>query len=167
MKLLIFIGAGALIGWVTNLVAIRMIFRPYLRMRVMGMGVPFTPGLIHRRKDELADRVGDVVKQDLLKEERLREIAEGKLEDYLRGKNVNDSSLLGFCKSIGGNVTDKVLKQIRIDEIVSDEIRRIDTREIEKIVYRVVGRELKGIQYLGGLLGGIVGLAQYFLLTFM
>ena len=39
---------GAIIGYVTNAIAIRMLFRPFNEIRVLGLRLPFTPGLIPR-----------------------------------------------------------------------------------------------------------------------
>ncbi|MCK4514025.1 MAG: DUF445 family protein, partial [Spirochaetaceae bacterium] len=41
---------GAVIGYVTNYVAIRMLFRPLTERRVFGVRVPFTPGIIPRQR---------------------------------------------------------------------------------------------------------------------
>lgn len=62
---------GALIGYVTNWVAIRMLFRPYEEKRIMGMRVPFTPGLIPKRRDEMAGSIGRSVSNHLLTEESI------------------------------------------------------------------------------------------------
>ena len=41
---------GAVIGGVTNDIAIRMLFRPYAPWRVLGWRLPLTPGLIPRER---------------------------------------------------------------------------------------------------------------------
>ncbi|MGD6834080.1 DUF445 domain-containing protein [Sutcliffiella halmapala] len=57
---------GALIGGVTNSLAIRMLFRPYKPIYLFGKRVPFTPGLIPKRRGELADQLGKLVMEHLL-----------------------------------------------------------------------------------------------------
>ncbi len=57
---------GALIGYVTNALAIRMLFRPLSRIRIGPIPVPFTPGVIPRRREELAESIGRMVSRDLL-----------------------------------------------------------------------------------------------------
>lgn len=52
---------GAVIGYVTNWIAIRMLFRPRREVHVLGKHVPFTPGVIPRGKKRLAGNVGEVV----------------------------------------------------------------------------------------------------------
>ncbi len=57
---------GALIGYLTNKVAIRMLFRPLKAWYVFGKRVPMTPGVIPSRRDHLADNMGEVVGDHLL-----------------------------------------------------------------------------------------------------
>ena len=47
---------GGLIGYCTNFLAIRMLFRPREEKRIGNFKVPFTPGVIPRRKDRQRDR---------------------------------------------------------------------------------------------------------------
>lgn len=63
-----FIGAlvGAIIGYITNWLAIKMLFRPHEEKRVWGIKVPFTPGLIPKEKDRIAKSVGETVGEHLL-----------------------------------------------------------------------------------------------------
>ncbi len=57
---------GAVIGYLTNSVAIRMLFRPIRPVRVFGLRLPFTPGVIPRQREELAESIGRMVSRDLL-----------------------------------------------------------------------------------------------------
>jgi len=62
---------GAVIGYVTNAIAIKMLFRPLRPVRVLGLTLPFTPGIIPRRRKELAESIGRMVSRELLTEESL------------------------------------------------------------------------------------------------
>ncbi|AAU39965.1 UPF0754 membrane protein [Bacillus licheniformis] len=66
------IAVGALIGAVTNHFAIKMLFRPYKAIYIFGKRVPFTPGLIPKRRDELARQMGQMVTGHLLTTEGLK-----------------------------------------------------------------------------------------------
>ncbi|MDR0302848.1 MAG: DUF445 family protein, partial [Treponema sp.] len=46
--------AGAIIGFVTNVVAIRMLFRPLKEIRFLGARLPFTPGILPKQRQKLA-----------------------------------------------------------------------------------------------------------------
>jgi len=57
---------GAVIGYFTNWLAIKMLFRPYKTVRIAGIRLPFTPGILPREKDRLAVSLGETVAQELL-----------------------------------------------------------------------------------------------------
>ncbi|HDR4534472.1 MULTISPECIES: DUF445 domain-containing protein [Bacillus cereus group] len=59
-------GLGAIIGGYTNHLAIKMLFRPHRPIYIGKFQVPFTPGLIPKRRDELAVQLGNMVVEHLL-----------------------------------------------------------------------------------------------------
>ena len=65
--------AGAIIGFVTNVVAIRMLFRPLREIRILGVRLPFTPGILPKQRQRLAQSIGAMVERELLTPEILRE----------------------------------------------------------------------------------------------
>ena len=66
---------GGIIGYFTNDLAIKMLFRPYRTIRVGGQPLPFTPGLIPRNQQRLAKRVSDTIMGSLLTPEELQNLA--------------------------------------------------------------------------------------------
>ncbi|HOX12203.1 MAG TPA: DUF445 family protein [Spirochaetia bacterium] len=62
---------GGVIGYVTNWLAIKMLFRPLTEKKVFGIRIPFTPGILPRERHALALSLGDVVSRDLLTEDVL------------------------------------------------------------------------------------------------
>ncbi|NQT52957.1 DUF445 family protein [bacterium] len=60
---------GALIGWLTNRLAIRMLFRPRKPRRILGLTVQ---GVLPRRRAELAHRVAEAIEQEFLSLEDIR-----------------------------------------------------------------------------------------------
>ncbi len=65
--------SGAIIGYFTNWLAIKMLFRPHEEKRIFGIKVPFTPGLMPRERLRLSKRVGETVAEHIITEEMLRE----------------------------------------------------------------------------------------------
>jgi uncharacterized membrane protein YheB (UPF0754 family) len=57
---------GAFIGYLTNKVAIRMLFRPLKPWYVLGMRLPMTPGIIPSKRHELAENIGEMVGEHLM-----------------------------------------------------------------------------------------------------
>ncbi|GAA0328446.1 DUF445 family protein [Bacillus carboniphilus] len=70
--MILFLGSiGAVIGGITNFLAIKMLFRPYNPIYIGKFKLPFTPGLIPKRRDELAQQLGKLVVEHLITKERL------------------------------------------------------------------------------------------------
>ncbi|WP_250122952.1 DUF445 family protein [Chroococcidiopsis sp. CCMEE 29] len=65
---------GAIIGYFTNDLAIKMLFRPYRAIYFAGRRLPFTPGLIPRNQERLAKRVSDTIMGSLLTPEELQNL---------------------------------------------------------------------------------------------
>ena len=65
LKIIIPILVGALIGYCTNYIAIKMLFRPQKPIYVFGKKLPFTPGVIPKNKSRIAAAVGNAVGQNL------------------------------------------------------------------------------------------------------
>ncbi|QSB10956.1 DUF445 family protein [Lysinibacillus sp. FSL K6-0057] len=63
---------GAAIGGVTNHLAIKMLFRPHNAIYIKNWRLPFTPGLIPKRRDELAKQLGLTVVNYLLTPETFK-----------------------------------------------------------------------------------------------
>jgi uncharacterized membrane protein YheB (UPF0754 family) len=63
---------GAFLGASTNHLAIKMLFRPYNPIFIGKWQLPFTPGLIPKRRDQLAISLGETVTKYLLTPETFR-----------------------------------------------------------------------------------------------
>ncbi|HIK13986.1 MAG TPA: DUF445 domain-containing protein [Leptolyngbyaceae cyanobacterium M33_DOE_097] len=79
----LFIGpplVGGVIGYFTNDIAIKMLFRPYKTLYFGGRRVPFTPGLIPRNQERLAKRISDTIMGSLLTPEEMQRLAQRLLQ---------------------------------------------------------------------------------------
>ena len=87
---------GALIGWLTNYLAIKMLFRPRQPKFILGL---LLQGVIPRRQRDLALKIGEVVEEELVKSEdilnaidteelrgHLTVVIETRLDRFLREK---------------------------------------------------------------------------------
>lgn len=102
---LIMISIGAAIGGVTNSLAIKMLFRPYKPIFVFGKRVPFTPGLIPKRRQELANQLGKMVVEHLL-------TAEGIKRKFLQSQFQEQIKLWGEIQVKKLTQSDKTPEQI-------------------------------------------------------
>lgn len=77
---------GAVIGYFTNYIAVKMLFRPRKEVRLLGVKLPFTPGIIPKRRAELAKAIGNTVGNRLLTKEAV-------LDVLLRGDAANSFAM--------------------------------------------------------------------------
>ncbi|MFQ4140716.1 DUF445 domain-containing protein [Chlorogloeopsis sp. ULAP02] len=66
---------GGVIGYFTNDIAIKMLFRPYRAIYIGGRRLPFTPGLIPRNQERLAKNISKTIMGSLLTPEELQNLA--------------------------------------------------------------------------------------------
>ena len=73
IRILLPIAVGALIGYCTNYIAIKMLFHPRKPVTFMGKVFPFTPGVIPKNQSRIAQAVGSAVGESLLTSEDIVE----------------------------------------------------------------------------------------------
>src|SRR6056297_1904954 len=70
LRFIVLVLIGGLIGWLTNKVAIKMLFRPVNPHKILGITFQ---GVFPRRKDQIAISLADIIEQELLSKEVLME----------------------------------------------------------------------------------------------
>jgi uncharacterized membrane protein YheB (UPF0754 family) len=181
---------SALIGYVTNFIAVKMIFRPQLPKRFFGITFQ---GLIPKRQREIAQSIAKMIERDLIshrdvqdvlkKPETLASVTDVIATEFdgivstLAGKNpvlgmLLQGEVLSQVKSvlmeqvhaaaprIMDGVASKVEGNLDFRQIVQRKIEGFDLGKLESLVYEISARELRAIEVLGGVLGFFVGLAQ-------
>lgn len=96
---------GAVIGYITNDIAIRMLFRPHTAKHLFGIKVPFTPGIIPKEKGRIAASIGgaisanlmnkEVLEKNLLSDEMIVKIR-GAIDDFFETQKNNQETLKQF-----------------------------------------------------------------------
>jgi uncharacterized membrane protein YheB (UPF0754 family) len=89
---------AAFVGGVTNHFAIKMLFHPRNPIHIGKFHVPFTPGLIPKRRDDIAESLGQVVAEYLVTAEGLQETIQRPVF-----RNKVEDTLLGFVDRIGSS----------------------------------------------------------------
>lgn len=100
---------GALIGYCTNYIAVKMLFRPRHEKYFFGHKVPLTPGAIPKGKTRLAKSVGDVISNHLVTSEDIE------------GKALNEETEAA--------VTERIMKMLKSD--IDSGFRAISSSEEE------------------------------------
>jgi len=101
---------GGIIGYFTNDIAIKMLFRPYRPYYVGGRQVPFTPGLIPRNQERLAKRIADTIMGSLLTPDELQNLA----RRLLKTERVKAAILWLLKLALDQVQSDKEQKSVRI-----------------------------------------------------
>ncbi|MBU5437291.1 DUF445 domain-containing protein [Tissierella sp. MSJ-40] len=121
MKFIIPVLVGAIIGYITNWLAIKMLFRPYNEKKFLGVHIPFTPGLIPKEKSRIAKSVGETIGVHLLSPEIVTEaLASDKMSNQIRAwieHNINslkqsDKTIKTFLISMGDENYNKLLNSV-------------------------------------------------------
>ncbi|MDO5291553.1 MAG: DUF445 family protein [bacterium] len=95
---------GALIGYCTNYIAVKMLFRPLNPVKIGNYTLPFTPGIIPKRKPALARAVGHAVGKSLVGEDEIREI--------LCSENMKDAVAGSITTALQTTLTEKSIREI-------------------------------------------------------
>ena len=151
---------GAVIGYATNWVAVKMLFRPQKEVRLFGRRLPFTPGVIPKGKERLARAVGRAVEEKLLAREVLQEVllSEEKKEvvrkaaaDMLERQKMSQETLREAAERITSEektehfleraeetvtdmIYDKVLKK-NVGEIIADKVLEIAKEKLKDSMF--------------------------------
>lgn len=81
------IGAG--IGYVTNWIAVKMMFRPLHPIKIGKFTLPFTPGIIPKNQPKLAESIGNTISNNLLTDNDLKEVLlSNEVKEYILS-NIN------------------------------------------------------------------------------
>ena len=135
---------GALIGYCTNYIAVKMLFHPYKEVRFLGMKLPFTPGVIPKNKPRLARAISRAVADVLLTKQDIAGLITDAAIDSAGTALVANSGLFGeatpdqlaqrfgsdglHTEQIEEDLTDKVwegIKTINIGEIVASKAMEV------------------------------------------
>ncbi len=230
------VGIGAVIGYVTNYVAIKLLFRPYKPIKLGNITI-FPQGVIPREKENLAKKVGEVVKNYILSEEEIKKIVTSKevkeeiekfLDEKIRGlldkdiseyiskeeivdkfsfiiENIVKEKFPMFVSIVNKEMIKNILLNIqiplkinellpedkikeilkreifeflekevpkiflkaKIDKIVEEKVSSFDEKTLEEMLFALMKKHFGFINFAGAVLGGIIGLIQYFIVVKM
>lgn len=181
---------GGFIGWFTNYLAIRMLFRPRQAWRL-----PYTPfavqGLLPRRRRELIEAISTTVAGELLPADHLlQHIASPRLRRTV-AKHVSaavtvrvTSALPAFLPQplvelIGRALAEGARREVDrffetalpvlladmqgeldVAAAVRERLEAVSLDDLEALILRLAGTELRHIEFLGGVIGVVIGLVE-------
>lgn len=173
--------AGSLLGFITNFIAIKLLFRP--RKKVLGV-----QGLLPKRQSDIAARAGNIVSDHLVNSEAIRtRIDKEKLLaaidqfleknkqkmfgiplsslSFMRGtvKAIIASLLIDRDGYFNRRIIESFIDEGMVSGIVEQKVNSFDVGVLERLIKKAGGPEINFIIFSGAILGFIIGLAEAFI----
>lgn len=192
LKCFLLVSIGAMIGWITNFIAIKMLFRPYKEINFFFFKIQ---GVLPKRKNEIGKSIAEVVNNELVSikdiiskisaddiEENMGGIIDKILESRLKEEIVKNFPMAAFFLSdsmlekIKGIIRQSILdnkdemikifgeyleSKVDIKKIIAEKVDAFSLEKVEEIIVSLAKKELKHIEYIGAVLGAVIGLAQF------
>ena len=143
---------GAVIGYFTNYIAVKMLFRPLKSVKIGGKTLPFTPGIIPKGKARLAKALGKAVGERLLTGEDIqkmllsREMKDTVLDAVVKGiQEVQHSqdSLEDFLEQYMTSEDYEAMRG-RLEEFITEKISQgLENLDVGKIIAEEGAKEIK------------------------
>lgn len=134
---------GGIIGYITNDIAIRMLFRPHTAKYVLGWHIPFTPGIIPKEKGRIAVAIGgaisenlmnkEVLEKYLLSDEMLQKI-ESAIDSYFHAQQQNEETVSEFLCHY--------LSEEEVQAIVSSASGELTEQIHQRLAHSALGRQI-------------------------
>jgi len=188
VQLSLFIFIGGFIGWVTNKIAIKMLFRPIRPVRLLFFRLQ---GVLPKRKEQIAISIGETVEAQFVNKEELleglldaetkksilkqiRKLLVEKIQEVvpsmilaMLGQGLDDL-VRKLIAEHGDDLLSELIDSLKnndsvmpVKAIVTDKINQLDMLEFESLVINIVKKELRHIETVGLVLGVMIGVAQY------
>ena len=194
-RLLLLPIAGLIIGWLTNYLAIKMLFHP---KKPLKFGFITLQGVFPKRQKALGQKLGEVVSKELVstddildkvtdqaKGDDMKKVLEEKVEKGLKNLLAGIPMASMFVDdSLLAKARDLILKEFQegieewmeklkgrlrdgldISGIVEEKVSKFSSDKLEEVLFEILRKEFKFIELAGAVLGFLIGCAQIALLT--
>ena len=176
---LLFPLVGAVIGALTNQIAIKMLFRPYREIRWAGMRLPFTPGVIPSQRATIAHNIATTFEAQLLSGEEIHAVLTGErarstVETKVQEMLDQFGPMASMAAPMKPVIVEKILEGIEdmaldlvgeggeldVGQRLEDKINAMDIAVLEELILGFSRKQFRHITFFGGVLGALIGLAQ-------
>ena len=196
IRILILAIIGGLIGYITNVIAIKLIFRPINPIKKPILNIEII-GMIPKRKTEIATNIAKVVEEqfisvDEITDNIITEQDKQHIIDYIKVRvklilsekmTLIPSTIRNLVQNYVSEIIEdeiregidelseemiiKTKNRINIKEIIENKINELDLYELETIILQIVKNELRHIEVLGLILGFFIGIVQGIITIFI
>lgn len=181
---------GAFIGWITNWLAIKMLFHPRKPIKILFITFH---GIFPKNKPRIAQKLGTIVQRDLINfgdiKDRLsdpdalnnfKEEIAARIEDALRDR-IEKSTMASILipeqliqsihktiveeieknlPQVINNTITKIEEKLNIEEIVTKKVEQFSDEKLEQLLLDITAKEFTFIEIIGGVLGFLIGIIQ-------
>ena len=187
---------GAITGWVTNWVAVKMLFHP---KEPKNFGLFKVQGVFPKRQKLMAEKLGHIVAAELFSIDDVVEkmksadntevlgFVESKIDNFINVKlsgsmpmlamflnddlkNKIKTTLMEEIAEVIPGVIDsyanKLKNEVDVEAIVYEKVLNFSSDKLEEILYSIMKKEFIFIELLGGVLGFLIGIIQLFIVLF-
>ncbi|MDC1189122.1 DUF445 family protein [Flavobacteriales bacterium] len=187
---------GAITGWVTNWVAVKMLFHP---KEPKNFGLFKVQGVFPKRQKLMAEKLGHIVAAELFSIDDVVEkmksadntevlgFVESKIDSFINVKlsgsmpmlamflnddlkNKIKTTLMEEIAEVIPGVIDsyanKLKNEVDVEAIVYEKVLNFSSDKLEEILYSIMKKEFKFIELLGGVLGFLIGIIQLCIVVF-
>lgn len=181
---------GAITGWVTNWIAVKMLFHPKEPKNFLFFKVQ---GVFPKRQKVMAEKLGHIVASELFSiddvvnkmksadNKEVMSFVEAKIDDFINVKLsgsmpmlamfLNDdlkqkikNTLLSEIEEVIPGVIEsyanKLKNEVDVKAIVYEKVVNFSSDKLEEILFSIMKKEFKFIELLGGVLGFLIGVIQ-------
>ena len=173
LETVLIIVLAALIGYVTNWLAVKMLFYPQKQWYIADCRIPLTPGLIPKYYLEITNRI-IVILKDVINSDDLYNGLRNNTSLYNQIKDniqevLKDYYVPAFIRrEYASNLTDHIFAtglsditgHLDIGSLLKVHLDNLDMKTLEKTVNQITRNALKYIQRLGLVVGAFIGLLQ-------
>ncbi len=183
---------GAIIGWFTNYVTIKLLFRPHIPVDLFGYSLQ---GIIPKRRKDIARSIAHTIENELLSSEEIATSLNGldwkaevekTVEEAVEHRFSNRLSGLPVIGLVADNIkyhvkylvtkeiltqihkkkdllASKLKEQVDIKKHVVAKIDKLDLKRFEGLLTAFISNELRHLAWLGAAIGFVIGAGQSFL----
>lgn len=193
LRLVMMIAIGGLIGYATNKVAVRMLFRPMHPKKVLFFRFQ---GLLPKRKAYIAEKMGETIETELLSKddifdailnpesiETIKTTLKEKLIVKIRSiipsmfrtmfasgldeiiENFIDQEADVLMRDVFVTLKEEGLTRLDMPALIKARVDAMDLVAFEKLVLDIVRKELRHIELVGLFLGMFIGAMQFLIFT--
>lgn len=138
-KIIMTLVISGLIGYCTNYIAVKMLFRPRTEKHIFGRRMPFTPGVVPKNQPRLARALGNAVSERLLTGDDLREALTSEktaaaAADTALGALFTDKPVSDILTDIAGSENAENVTSYAKQKLTETAVRRVKEADIPALV---------------------------------